>query len=86
MIIFIFQVLVLMQKVTRQITPLYYPEKYRPTKEVNVFMAWNNDDTLFRLRVYATGRLRSWNLGSIKTLPTGSAQRYWESFICYCVN
>ena len=62
------------------------PEKYRPIKEVNVYMAWNNDDTLFRLRVYTTGRLRSWNLGSLKTLPTGSANHYWESFICYCVN
>jgi hypothetical protein len=62
------------------------PEKYRPTKEINVFMAWNNNDVLFRLRVYSTGKLRSWNLGSIMTLPTGSSNHQWESFICYCVN
>ncbi len=62
------------------------PEKYRPPKGINVFMAWNNNDVLFRLRVYSTGKLRSWNLGSIMTLPTGSSNHQWESFICYCVN
>ena len=67
------------------------PEKYRPTKVINAFITWNGDDTLFRLRVYSrsstnAGRLRSWNLGSIKALPTGSTNHQWESFICYCVN
>lgn len=61
------------------------PERYRPSMEINTVMTWNSEDVVFRLRLTTEGKLQSWNLGSLKTLPTGSDKKSWQTAITYCL-
>ena len=61
------------------------PERYRPSMEINTVMTWNAEDVVFRLRLTPEGKLQSWNLGSLKTLPTGSDKKSWQTAITYCL-
>lgn len=62
------------------------PENLRPQNDVNVFIAHNANDTLFRFRLDRYGHFLSWDMRYNEqtfALPVGSENSNWQTSFSY---